>query len=285
MTTSGPIRGQSTGGFWPDPSSDIPDYSTPAVIETGLVDAQGNLQIRGPVVTDEGGFREPFAGAALSADWLSGVGAGIITVAGSLVTISTPVIPVASDLQYISRVADYLPMTLAVLMGQQGGAAPFNLSAVAGSTMEAFFGLYFLDEIANPNLDPSHATAQSQYVEWAILASAAATSGTVRSSSHSGPGGQQTAAVTVTSRATPGWRAIALDGEGAIYRDGANQTQALPPPTTRANASGQTPDIYSPLFFSMGIRSLGAPGASQGILVADAVFIKNLNRLVVNTGF
>lgn len=285
MTTNGPIKGISTGGFFPDPSSAIPDYPTPNELVTPAVDSQGNLAVRGPVLTDEGGFRDPFAGAALGADWVSSAGTGTIVVAGSLVTISTPALPVAADLQYASRNADFLPMTLAVLLGQQGGAAPFNLSAVAGSTMEAFFGLYLSDPTVNPNMDPSHATAQSEHIEWAFLASAAATSGTTRSAAATGAGNSQSQAITVTTRATPGWRGVSLDGEGVVFRDGATQIQALPPPTTRATQTGQIPGLYSSLFFSMGIRSQGAPGASQGVLVVDTVFLKNLNRLIVNTGF
>jgi len=300
MTTSGPIKGITTGGFFPDPASAIPDYPTAGELQPPAIDSQGNLAIRGPVLTDEGGTREPFA-AAPAAPWvLSAIPAGGSRQFVDSVCIQRlPLAPVAGTSIFVSRTADYLPVILNALLGRTvlttvtvpaASADPFNISGLAATTIEAFFGLYKLDVAANPGLDPDHATAQMEFCEWAFQASTAAGTAMLRTRSHAGLGGDQpqpVATVAVTSRATAGWRSIALDGESALFRDGATQAAALPPPTSRSTLSGQIPGLYTELFLSFGIRVGATPGVPLVIpqLQVDTVYLKNLDRLIVNTGF
>lgn len=300
MTTNGPMKGITTGGFFPDPASATPDYSTAGELQPPAVDVQGNLAIRGPVLTDEGGTREPLA-VAPGAPWvLSAIPAGGARIFADSVCIQRlPLAPLAGTNIFVSRTADYLPMMFHALLGRTVLTTatppltivdPFNIAALAGSSIEAFFGLYKLDNAANPGMDPDHATAQMEFVEWAFQASAAAATALLRSRSHAGLGGDQpqpVAAVAVTSRATVGWRSIGLDGENALYRDGSTAAAALPPPTTRSTLSGQLPGLYTELFLSFGIRAGAAPGVPGAMpqLQVDTVFLKNFDRLVVNTGF
>lgn len=54
-----PIASIASSGWFPDPSS-YPDGSIPSII-----DCDGNQQIRGPVLTDEGSFKDDFPGTSL----------------------------------------------------------------------------------------------------------------------------------------------------------------------------------------------------------------------------
>ena len=79
----------TTGGFFPSPGATNPDYSVAGEVQPPTVDLLGFANIRGPVLTDEGGFRDPFMGAALGPRWtyVPGVSAGgSTTVGSSLVT-------------------------------------------------------------------------------------------------------------------------------------------------------------------------------------------------------
>jgi hypothetical protein len=167
-------------------------------------------------------------------------------------------------------------------------ADPFNLQGLAGSTIQAFFGFYALDAGANPNMDPDHPTAQAEFVEWRYLASATQLLADFVCSAHAGSGGQQTiGGATVINRASVGWRGLSLDGEQVVFRDNATSVQALPPATIRGTISGQIPDPYRVLFFSCGLRAGAAPGvpAAAPQLQVDALWLRNLNRLRVDTTF
>lgn len=276
MSTIGKMLGITTGGFWPDPAATYPDDSIPSVPASPAVDAQGNLATRGPVTTDEGGFRESF-NAALASPWVSAPGAGTIAIANSVLTITGSL--TANDRSYVSHPADFMPMVLNLALGVGGAGTPITRG---GTNVEVFFGLYHLDVVANPGLDPQHATAQQAFMEW-LFPTGAATTSTMRIRSGNVTNGTEIlAGATITTTGTAGWRSIVVDGESAIFRDGST---TLPTATVRATLSREIPGLYEEFFFSVGVRNIGAPVAPAGIINIDAAYLKNLDRLVVNTAF
>jgi hypothetical protein len=289
MSTSNPIKGQTVGAFAPDPAGTYPDDSTPGEFKEATIDPLGHLMGRDQILTDEGGFRDDFSGAALGADWSSDPGGGgSIVVAGSIVTLATALVPVAASRVYAARALDFLPFSISWF------TTAMTPAGVAASTMQAFFGVYrdefAIDGVTNPLRDPEHATAQLEFCEWRWLASDVATDFDAVCA-RDGATSTVASAVCVNRATTPNWRNFALDQEQIIYRDGSaglGTTVAAggnPPPTTRAVISLHLPDPFTPLFVAMGIRCGAAPGAVQGLVGFDAVNAKNINRLVVNTGF
>ena len=78
-------QGISTGGYFPTETQNLAEGTT----EQLRIDVAGSLKTRGPILTDEGSYYDPFAGAAISADWTTLVGTGAsITVANSICTIA-----------------------------------------------------------------------------------------------------------------------------------------------------------------------------------------------------
>lgn len=259
-------KGITVGGFWPAPSATYPAYTVAAEEQPPAVDEQGNLAVRGPVVTDEGGFRDPFPGAALSADWTPVIGAGgSIAVAGSVVTIGSGT--TANSRTYIYRSADFMPFVLSVYL-------TLTARAAASSGLDFFFGVF-------NNIDPTLAT---EYAQWVFRGTGGNTASECLSRSHAGAGGEEGTGTNVaaTSTTTAGFRSISLDGEGAIFRDGAT---SLPAPTVRTTRSQQQPDLYTELFVIMGFVNAAVVSATPVTASIDTVFFKNLDRLVVNTSF
>lgn len=268
------FAGLTTGSFMPAPGS-LADYLTPGQAQPFTIDVTGALGIRGPVITDEGGLREDFPGVALSADWTAvpGVGVGIaVGAVASSVSFPVPAGALLGDRAYISREIDFLPIV--------GSIALNNLGArVAG--YEFFWGFY-------SDMDPAVARATGAYVEQRFAGTATQCS----LFTQSGPGDAETSAAVaiVTTLAGAGncsWRTIALDGESAIFRDVNTATNALPTTNVKATRSRHLPGLYQPLYFAMGIEVT----AGIGIITAadtysvDTAFVKNTDRLVVNTSF
>jgi hypothetical protein len=246
------------------------------VNQVGVLDQQGNVQTRGPVTTDEGGFRDSF-NAALTSPWVSAPGSGTVAVANSVLSITGSL--VANDRSYVSRPADFVPMVLNLALGQGGAGTPMTRG---GTNVEVFFGLFHFDSAANPGMDPQHATAQQAFIEWVFPTGAATTSNMRVRSANITNGTEQTTGATITTTTAAGWRSIVVDGESAIFRDA---TTTLPTTSVRATLSRELPGLYEELFVCVGVRNVGAPVAPAGVINVDAMFLKNLDRLVVNAAF
>jgi len=260
----------ATGSFAPVEDS-AATYETPNVLRSFLVDYDGALVSRSTVLTDEGAWREDFS-APLGPLWQQRVGGGLIVQAASTLTVTGSLVP--GDVTYVSRAADYAPVVASVALGTSG-AAPVVVRGAG--TAEVFFGLYALDEVANPTLDPTHPTAQQAFVEWALPAGLGL-QGFLRS--RSSPAATEGAAlVTVTNTAAAGFRQIVLDVATALFRDGST---VLPAATVRATRSRELPGPYLPLFFSAGCRAGAAPVAPLPSIALDTVLVQSIDRLTVN---
>jgi hypothetical protein len=278
MTTSNGVKGLERAAFVPDPAgvnpaSTNPAYTTPDAVVLAYVDPYGNLNARAQVLTDEGGFRDDFAGGALDPAWTAVPGAGgAISVGSSLLSIASGT--AANDLVYVVRNADFLPLSLAFFIAAVTGRA----AATAG--VDFFMGLY-------NDMNPSLAT---EFVEWALFGGGANTDGVFTSRAHAGAGGASgPTTFTIQNTLTlPGWRTMSLDGEQVILRDGTTTTGTtawpLPAPTVRYNAGRHLPGLYTSLFCAIGFRLPAAPVTGFSVDL-DAVFLKNFNRPVVNTTF
>lgn len=259
------------GGFFPEPGF-AKDYANPDQSGPALSDVTGALFIRGPVLTDEGGFREDFPGAALDPAWTPLItGAPTISVAGSSVSFNVPAAAAIGDRAIISRTADFLPMITNVAIN--------NVAArVAG--YDFFMGLYN-DE------DPALATV---FVEQRFLGTQLATQANIIT--QNGVGNTETLTNLTVQTVVAGagncsWRTLALDGESLVVRDVNTATNALPATTTRGSQSRHTPGLYEHLHFAMGIRISApvGPVIAANTYGVDTVFLKNIDRLVVNTAF
>lgn len=259
------FKGLASGNFWP--IGTLPDYSTPGQRVVAVVDAQGNLAIRGSVTTDEGGFRDSFGGA-LSGDWTA-----TATLGGSVApTGAAPNVNMGFSIAagsaagaraYIAREIDYMPISAHISLA--------SLTRVANCNF--FFGLY-------SDIDMDVALAGGSYVEYEFLGSAVVTLANLRSQ-WSATKGQTITGATVTSTSTAGFRSILLDGESAQLRDGAT---TLPTPTLRGAMSTAIPDLYTQLYFACGLRNIGVNAAICSASIATA-YAKNADRLIVNTAW
>lgn len=250
--------------FFPEPGF-VKDYATNDVSGPGLVDVAGAIFQRGPVLTDEGGFREDFIGAALPAEWTAlTTGAGSVTVAGSNVVFTAGAGVVAGDRALITRPADFLPVICNVF--------PIGAARVAG--LNFFFGIY-------NDPDPDLAT---EFAELEFTSSLLVTQAAFRSRSGAGASNLTSNTITVATTATSTWRTLTLDGEAAVCRDTSTATDALPTTTTRGSVSRHIPGLYTHLSVAMGWRANGGVPVA-GSYSVDTIFLKNLDRLVVNTAF
>jgi hypothetical protein len=226
--------------------------------------------IRGPVLTDEGGLREDFPGAALSGSWTPfTTGVPTITVAGSSVSFNVPAPSAIGNRAIISRPIDFMPLIANIFL---------NVAAARVAGYDFFWGLYNTS-------DPDLATA---FVEQRFLGTGAV--GTANILTQSAAGSAETLvalAVGSTATAVGMWRTIALDGEALTVRDTSTATNALPTTTVRTNQSRHLPGLYESLFFAMGIRISAATAAvaAGNTYGVDTAFVKNLDRMVVNTSF
>lgn len=129
-----PVGGGGTGGFEPDPNAYMP--LGPDTDGAGIVqqDAWGHVSTRGPVITDEGSFRDSFSGASLYTG-LTGtvtVGPGDTTVVGVGTLFLSEIgrqdfFRAAADVGYVlapqvSRVLSDTELELAEPYGSVGGA-------------------------------------------------------------------------------------------------------------------------------------------------------------------
>lgn len=260
MTTAGLVTGVAATAFAPyqDPPTPTPVAGEP---ERVFADPVGQLMIRGPVLTDEGGFREMFGTDPFAAaPWSNVLTSGTRAVAAGIATFTSGV--VVAGRNYVSRQVDILP--LIVNLDLLSAARP-------GGTAEFFWGLY-----SNP--DPDVAIATGEFCECSWIASGAVNAGLIRG----GVAGnfQAPASFTISASNAAGFRTLTLDGEGAVYRDGST---TLPTVTTRSTISTKVPDLNTPLYFIMGFRNGAAP--INWSVTCSCIFVKNTNRLLVNTGF
>jgi hypothetical protein len=278
----------ATGGFAPL-SSALATYVTPNVLRSLLVDRDGSLVSRSTVLTDEGSWRESF-NAPLGVDWQQNAGGGSLVQAGSTLTITGSLVPGAAG--YIARTVDYAPILLSVCLGT-GGVSPATVLApvvVRGGgggagAGETFFGLYALDLVANPTLDPSHPTAQASFAEWLFTPNPALTTQGIlvtRSSASSPAGTEGTAPVTISTTLGAGWRTISLGQQSAIFRDGST---TLPTATVRATRSRELPAPYAPMFFAAGFRAGAFPAAPAPVLALDTVLVQSIDRINTDASF
>lgn len=266
----------ATGGFAPVPDA-LATYINPNVLRSLLVDRDGSLVSRATVLTDEGSWRESF-NAPLGVDWQQNAGGGSLVQAGSTLTITGSLVPGGAG--YIAHAADQAPLSLAVCLGT-GGVLPVVVRG--GGTGETFFGLYALDLVANPTLDPSHPTAQESFVEWRFPPGITTQGILVTRSSASSPAGTEgSAPVTISTTLGAGFRTIAVGPQSAIFRDGAT---TLPTTTVRATRSRELPGPYTTLFFAAGFRAGAAPAAPAPVLALDTVLLQSINRLNTDAGF
>jgi hypothetical protein len=272
----------ATGGFAPL-SSAVATYVTPNVLRSLLVDRDGSLVSRSTVLTDEGSWRESF-NAPLGVDWQQNAGGGSLVQAGSTLTITGSLVPGAAG--YIARTVDYAPILLSVCLGT-GGVSPATVLAPVvvrgGGTGETFFGLYALDLVANPTLDPSHPTAQASFAEWRFTPALTTQGILVTRSSASSPAGTEgVAPVTVSTTLGAGWRTISCGQQSAIFRDGST---TLPTATVRATRSRELPEPYTPMFFAAGFRAGATPSGFLPVLALDTVLAQSIDRLNTDASF
>ena len=270
----------ATGGFAPL-SSALATYVTPNVLRSLLVDRDGSLVSRSTVLTDEGSWRESFSGP-LGVDWQQNAGGGSLVQASSTLTITGSLVP--GDAGYIARTVDYAPILLSVCLGT-GGVSPVVVRGGAGGTGETFFGLYALDLVANPTLDPSHPTAQESFVEWRFPpAPSLLTRGILvtRSSASSPAGTEGATPVTISDTLGAGWRTISCGQQSVIFRDGST---TLPTATVRAVRSRELPEPYTPMFFAAGFRAGATPAAPPPVLALDTVLVQSIDRLNTDASF
>lgn len=269
MTTPLSLKGVAFGSFWPNPAATYPDFSTAGDIVPGYIDGQGNIAIRGPVTTDEGGFRDGFGDAGISADWVkTEIGGGTVTMtatAGNKNPLFTiPAGSAATARAYMTRPIDYLPIAVNIYL----------VNYTRRNNANFFIGLY-------SSADIDAAIASGSYCEWLFLGTGAA--GVADFAAQYDPGKIQTAAgVTVTSTGTAGFRSILLDGEGVTFRD---NTIVLPTTSARQTFSVASQGLYTKLYLGIGYRCSGAIGGAAATTEIGAAFVKNMNRLVVNTAF
>lgn len=259
MTTAGITSGEVADDFapyqtWPSPPA------TPGSVAMGQLDVIQQLMVRGPVLTDEGGFREMLTGAdpLATAPWVATLTSGTRITAGGVVTFNSGVI--AAGVNYVCREADYLPIQINLEI--QAAAAP-------GGTAEFFWGLY-------SDADPDVAIASGQFSECSWLASDGATTGRQRGGANGNIQGPTT--FTITTKVNAGFRTLLLDADGSNYRDA---TTILPTTTVRSTQSSRQPGLDTTLFVCFGFRNGAAPVA-WGVTVTT-VLLNNYNRLRVNT--
>ena len=274
----------ATGGYAPEEDA-AAAYEAANVLRSLLVDRSGALVTRATVLTDEESWRESFS-APLRAEWQQDAGSGSIVQAASTLTITGSLVP--GDAGYIARVVDYAPISLAVCLGTGGVSPATALAPVVvrgGGTGETFFGLYALDLVANPTLDPSHPSAQESFVEWRCTPAPALTTQGIlasRSSASSPAGTEGVAPVTISTTLGAGWRTISLGQQSAVFRDGST---TLPTATVRATRSRELPGPYTALFFAAGFRSGAAPVAPAPVLALDTVLVQSIDRLNTDASF
>jgi hypothetical protein len=258
MTTAGITSGEVADNFAPYQTDPAPP-AAPGDVAKGQLDPIQQLMIRGPVLTDEGGFREMLTGADPLgvAPWTPTLTSGTRVTAGGVVTFNSGVI--AGGVNYVCREADYLPLQINLEL--QAAAAP-------GGTAEFFWGFY-----SNP--DPAVAIASGQFSECSWLASDAAATGRQRG----GAGGNIQGPVTfaITSKVTAGFRTLLLDADGSNYRDA---TTTLPTTTVRSTQSSRQPGLDTPLYLCFGFRNGAAP--INWSVTVTTILLNNYNRLRVN---
>jgi len=264
MSTPNGLKGIQADAYAPyqtDPAS------APGTVQTAFLDPSNFVDIRGPVLTDEGGFREMFSVNPFTApgtDWTQVLGSGSISVVAGVCTITGSV--VASDRTYVSIPVDFMPLSFSFELDEIAGRV------IAANSQDFFFGMY-----SDP--DPNIAVASGEFVEELWLGSGSNTSGTFRS----GAGGNlQTTTHTITGRTTVGFRTINIDGESCFLRD---NSVNLPTTTTRATHSVKMPGTTTELFLCIGFRNRAAVATPAWSVAIRTIFVKNTNRLVVNTGF
>jgi len=264
MTTPSGLKGVQADQYAPYQSEPTP---APGTVQTALLDPSNFQNIRGPILTDEGGFREMFAVNPFflpGSQWTVQLGSGSIGVAGGNCTISGSLI--ANDTTYISIRVDFMPLLFNFSLDELGGRVP------AATLPNFFFGMY-----SNP--DPAIAISSGQFVEEIWAGGASNTTGAFRS----GSGGfLQTTGHTITARTSIGFRTIGIDGESCFIRDGST---TLPTTTTRATHSVKMPSLQTELYLVIGFRNGPVVTGPIWSVEIQAIFVKNSNRLVVNTGF
>jgi hypothetical protein len=258
MSTQGLDQGIEATDFAPfqDDPVPAPAPGDPARVFT---DPAGQKMVRGPVLTDEGGFREMLAVDPFgAAPWTAMLTSGTRVVAAGAVVFTSGV--VVGGRNYVCREADYLPIQINLEM--VAAAAP-------GGTAEFFWGFY-----SDP--DPDVAIATGEFTECSWLASDAAATGRQRG----GTGGifQGPATFAITSKVTNGFRTLLLDAEGSNYRDG---TTTLPTTTLRSTQSTRQPGLNTTLYLCFGFRNGAAPVNWQ--VTVTTILLNNYNRLRVNT--
>ncbi len=265
MTTPSGLKGPAANAYGPFQTDPDPP-PVPGSIQTGKLDPSLYQMIRAAVYTDEGGFREMFAANPFTppdSPWtVINTGGGTVNVAGGICNILGG--NVAGGLTYVAIPVDFLPMLFNFELDENAGRVSI------GNSQDFFFGMY-------SDMDILSSIATGEFVEENWLGTGSNTSGTFRS----GAGGFiQSTTHTITGRTTQGFRTIGIDGESTFLRDG---TTILPTTTTRATHSTKLPGLQTELYLCIGFKN-GATPIPWGVDI-DCIFVKNTNRLVVNTGF
>jgi len=251
-------QGISTGGFFPTETQDLAEGTT----EQLRIDVAGSLKTRGPVLTDEGSYYDPFAGAAISADWTTVVGTGAsITVANSICTIAAGTTAGANTGFY--KTVDFEPLNAAVTMSISQRIANQDhylwfgtADAATGSTLGTqFAGFHFY------GTDNSKVSCETR--------SSADTGGT------EGVNTQLLLPLGITT-ATSAIYKVVITGKGVEFYAG----KSLNLMNLVAIRSIQTPNPYQVLV--IGVRTLnGTTPASPTTLNVDTVRIENFDNLSV----
>lgn len=220
------------------------------------VDTAGNLKCRSAVTTDEGSVYEPFAGAALSADWTAVTGTGqTVTVANSLCSIAAGT--TANAEAYITRSVDYAPLTM---------IATFTISQrIANQTI--YFGFADGDVPANDTMYARFkftGTDNTQVI--------------IESASSLDTGGSQTATVKLpyglTSASSLIYK-IEARGKQIDYWAGTNLDQLV----RLATLPIQMPDPYTVMNMRVRVTNGASSPASSTTISVDTIDIANINIL------
>lgn len=264
MTTTSGLKGIQANAYAPYQSDPA---AAPGTVQTGFLDPSNFVMTRGPVLTDEGAFREMFAVDPFTApgtEWTQQLDGGSIVVAGGVCTMTAGL--TANGRTFVAIPIDYLPLSFSFDFDEVAGRV------TAANTPDFFFGMY-------SELDPDVAIASGEFIEESWLGSASNTQGRFRS----GVGGflQETLTHTITGRTTQGFRSLILDAEAAQIRD---NTTTLPTTSVRATHSTKIPNLTTNLYLAFGFRNGPAPANPWSVQIR-AIYVNNTNRLRVNTGF
>lgn len=226
-----------------------------------LLDPDRQLMVRGPTLTDEGGFYSSFPGAALPAEMtkVEGTG-GTVTVANSRATIASGT-TIGSE-TYITLPLDYLPVK---------GSVKLSISQRIANQ-----DIYFeLADGATPAADTQFARLHWTGTTDTLVRAETQSSGDTN--------GSEGTAEDLTQTASSGSLVYSIETAGsAVMFFSGSDLAALVELATRTN---EKPGIYTVLNLRIRIKNGGSAPASTTSIVVEWIAAANTNRLDVGSMF